>query len=330
MIMRNLFISFIIFTFSNQSFLYAETPKKIRVGHFPNITHAPALVGQATGRFEKVFADSTQVEWKLFNAGPEAVEALAAGAIDILYVGPNPAVNGFVRSNGELLRIVSGVASGGSAFVVRNGSGIEKFEDIRGKRLATPQLGNTQDVALRNLMSEKGLKSRTQGGDVEIFNLSGADQLTAVFKNQIDAVWAIEPWVSRLVSEANAKVLFDEKELWKDGTYATTVLAARKKFLDQNPELVGKWVEEHSEIVRWMNKNQKEAKQVTNDELKRETGKPLPENYLNECFKRIKFTDDPMENSVRESASRAFKIGFLGKNPVDLKDLYDLTFLKKE
>ncbi len=323
--------SYVLFliVFAVTSNVFAAGSVKIRAGHFPNITHAPVLVGQATGRFEKALKDEANIEWKLFNAGPEAVEALAAGAIDILYVGPNPAINGFVRSKGVLLRAVAGVASGGSAFVVRNGSGIEKFEDIRGKRVATPQLGNTQDVALRHLMSEKGLKSKTQGGNVEIFNLSGADQLTAISKNQVDAVWAVEPWVSRFVSEANAKILFDEKELWPDGKYATTILIIRKQFLDQNPGLVEKWVHEHVEIVRWMNQNQKKAKQIVNDELKREIGKSLPEKYLDQCFERIRFTEDPMEASVLKSAERAFQIGFLGKAPIDLAQFYDLSFLKK-
>lgn len=301
----------------------------LRVGHFPNITHAPALVGRANKNFETSLKDIARVEWKLFNAGPEAIEALAVGAIDILYVGPNPAVNGFVRSKGELLRIVSGVASAGAAFVVTENSGIKKFEDIRGKRVATPQIGNTQDVALRSLMTKNHIKSKTQGGDVEIFNLSGADQLTAFLKNQIDAAWAVEPWVSRLTSEANGKILFEEKELWENGIYATTVLVVRKKFLDQNPEVAKKWVREHVEIVRWIRQNQNEAKQIVNDELKRETGKGIPEKYLDESFKRIEFTTDPMENSVRKSANRAFQVGFLGKNPIDLANLYDKSFLKE-
>ncbi len=307
----------------------AKSPVKIRAGHFPNVTHAPALLGQAAGRFEKAFGETAQIEWKIFNAGPEAIEALSAGAVDILYVGPNPAVNGFVRSKKEALRILAGAASGGSAFVVRDGSGIKKFEDIRGKRVASPQIGNSQDVALRHLMSEKGIKSKTEGGDVEIFNLSGADQLTALLKGQVAGVWTVEPWVSRLVSEANGTILFDEKSLWPTGVYATSVLVARKKFLDEHPELVQTWVDAHVDIIRWMNQHKNEAKQTVNEELKRETGKALPVTYLDQSFDRILFTDNPMESSVRESANRAFHIGFLGKKDIDLADLYDLSFLNK-
>lgn len=307
-----------------------EKPIRIRVGHFPTVTHAPALIARAIQHFEKKFQGEAEIEWKTFNAGPEAIEALFAGSLDFLYVGPNPAVNGFIRSQGEALRIVAGVASGGSAFVVREGSGIEKFEDIRGRRVATPQIGNTQDLALRHLMSEKGLRPRSQGGDVEIFNLGGGDQISAVRKGDVDAIWTVEPLVTRLVEEANGKILFDEKELWPDGQYATAVLAVRKKFLDKHPEMVQKWLSAHQEITDWIPQNSSEAKKFFNQELGRETGKPLPDAYLDESFKRITFTVDPMKSSIEESARRAWAVGFLGKNKMDLSQLYELSFLKKE
>lgn len=306
--------------------LFAAT-EKIRVGHFPNVTHAPALIAKVTKHFETYLGPEVSIEWKTFNAGPEAIEALFAGEIDILYVGPNPAVNGFIRSKGEALRVIAGVASGGAAFVIRNDSGIERFEGITGKRVATPQKGNTQDVALLSLMKEKALSPRTQGGTVEIFNISGGDQITAFVKKQVDAIWTIEPWVSRLVSEANGKILFEEKELWPEGTYATTVLVTRKKFMDEHPDLVQKWVSGHVENTNYVNQNLQEAKEIFNKELQYETGKFLPVAYLDECFKKIVFTDDPMEHSVQESAKRAKEIGYLGRNEVDLKDLYELSFL---
>lgn len=305
---------------------FAQT-EKIRVGHFPNITHAPALVGKAIGHFEKAYGKNVSIEWKTFNAGPEAIEALFAGAIDILYVGPNPAINGYVRSKGEALRIIAGVASGGSAFVTRSEAGIQRFEDIKGKRVSTPQKGNTQDIALRYLMIQKGLASTEQGGDVEILNVSGGDQLTAFVKGQIDAVWTVEPWVSRLVAEANGKILFDEGELWPNGTYATTVLVVRKKFMDEHPELVQKWVTAHIEITNWLTNNFTKAKQIFNEELQRETGRPLPPSYLDHSFGRISFTYDPMKPQILESAKRAFAVGYLGRQEPDLKDLYELSFL---
>ena len=327
---KKLIYSIVIFTLILSGAPSAfSAPQRIRVAHFPNVTHAPALVARATTHFEKLFADTANIDWKIFNAGPEAVEALFAGEIDILYVGPNPAVNGFVRSKGEALRIIAGVASGGTAFVVREGSGIERFEDIQGKRVASPQKGNTQDVSLLHLMKEKGLTAKNQGGTVELFNISGGDQLTALSQAQVDAIWTVEPWVSRLVSEAKGKILFEEKDLWPDGKYATTVLVARKKFIDEYPDLVQKWIKGHVEITNYINQNMAEAKEVFNQELQRETGKFLPPNYLDQCFKNIEFTIEPMESSVQESAKRAAAIGYLGKSSFKLDELYDLSFLNK-
>ena len=314
------------------AFLFFQIPafaqtKEIRVGYFPNVTHAPALIARARGHFEKKFGKDVAIQWKTFNAGPEAIEALFAGALDLLYVGPNPAINGYVRSRGEVLRVLVGVASGGSAFVVRSDSGITKFEDIRGKRVASPQKGNTQDVALHYLMNEKGLKSKSQGGDVEVFNISGGDQITAFLQKQVDAIWTVEPWVSRLTSEGQGKVLFEESELWADGKYPTTVLVGRKKFLDEHPDWVQEWINGHVEILRWTRNNFSEAKQVFNEELEKESGKPLPPLYLESSFGRINFSADPLKTQVLESARRAAEIGYLKKSELDLTGLYDLSFL---
>ncbi len=327
MITRFLFLLFGLAIFIPSPFGNAETVK-IRAAHFPNVTHAPALIAHATGKFEKAFEERAEIEWKIFNAGPEAIEALFASAIDILYVGPNPAVNGFVKSKGEALVILAGVASGGSAFVVHPESGIEKFEDVRGKRVAAPQIGNTQDVALRYLMKTKGLKSKSEGGDVEIFHLSGGDQITAFAKKQVNAIWTVEPWVSRLVAETGARIFFDEAELWPEGIYPTTVLVARKKFADQHPDLINQWLQVHTDLVDWMNSNLGEAKSIFNEELKNETGKALPLEYLDASFKKITFTTDPMQSQIFQSASRAAQLGFLKTPDPDLSGLYGFRFLE--
>lgn len=304
--------------------------EKIRVGHFPNVTHAPALIARAQGRFEKAFKSETGIDWKIFNAGSLAIEALFAGEIDFLYTGPNPAVNGFVRSNGEALRIIAGVASGGSAFVVHRDSTIQRFEDIRGRRVAIPQIGNSQDVALRHLMRGKGLKPAAQGGDVEIFRVASGDQITVMSKREVDAIWTVEPWVSRLIAEAGGKVLFDESKLWPDGRHATALLVVRKKFLEAHPDWVQKWVRVHRQVVDWIRAHPEEAKQVLNEELKRETGHELPRPYLDRCFQQIHFRVDPMEHSVKEAAEWAYAIGFLGRKKMDLGALYDLSFLDRD
>lgn len=308
---------------------FAAESAKIRAGHFSTVTHAPALIGRAQGKFEEALKNKATIDWKIFNAGPLAIEGVFAGEIDILYVGPNPAINGFVKSRGQALRILSGVASGGSAFVVRPESDIEKFEDIKGKRVVTPQLGNTQDVALRYLMKEKNLKSKTAGGNVEIFNLNGGEQITVLSKGDVDAVWTVEPLVSRLEAEAGGKILFDEKELWPNGQYATAVLVVRKKFLDEHPELVQEWVNTHVEIIRWMKKNPEEAKKIFNAELKRETGAALLPQYLDSSFKRIEFTYSPLEDELKEAARQAFAVGFLGRVEPNLNGIYDLKFVNQ-
>jgi len=307
---------------------FAES-KEIRAAHFPNVTHAPALIARATQHFESRLGEGIRLGWKTFNAGPEAIEALFAGAIDILYVGPSPAINGYVRSQGDALRIVAGVASGGAGFVVREGSGIERFEDIKGKRIATPQKGNTQDVALRHLMKEKGLVSKDRGGDVEIFHISGGDQITAFLKEQVDATWTVEPWLTRLSVEANGKILFEDGEFWPEGKYATTVLVVRRKFMEEHPDLVATWVKAHVELIDWINANYTKSKQLFNNEFERETGKALPPNYLERFFTRIVFTTEPMESQLVESAQRAYDIGYLGKQKLDLSNLYDLSFLQQ-
>src|SRR3981189_299047 len=176
----------------------------VRVGAFPNITHAQAMVGKANRWFENALGPTAKIQWTSFNAGPSAIEALFSGAIDMTYVGPNPAITGYVRSNGEALRIVAGAASGGVALVVRNDSGIQKPEDFHGKRVASPQLGNTQDVALRAWLLAHGLKSIDKGGDVQVIPLANPDQLTLFLQRQLDASWAPEPWATRLIHEGNA------------------------------------------------------------------------------------------------------------------------------
>src|SRR5437016_4683559 len=196
----------------------------IRVGAFPNITHPQAMVGKANGYFEKAMGPNVKIDWKSFNAGPSAIEALFAGAIDMTYVGPNPTISGYVRSQGEALRVVAGSASGGAALVVRADSGIHKPEDFHGKKIASPQLGNTQDVALRAWLKAHGMKSQDKGGDVQVVPLANPDQLTLFLKKELDAAWAPEPWATRLIREGNGRLFLDERDLWPQGQFVTTHL----------------------------------------------------------------------------------------------------------
>lgn len=306
-----------------------NAPVVIRAGHFPNITHSQGVIGQATGWFDKALAPEARVEWKIFNAGPSAIEALFAGAIDLTYIGPNPAINGYVRSQGEALRIVAGATSGGAALVVRADSGIQGPEDFHGKKIASPQLGNTQDVALRGWLISHKLKPREKGGDVQVIPIANPDQLTLFVKKEIDGAWAPEPWASRLIREAGGRLFLDERELWPNGQFVTTHLIVSTKFLKQHRDLVKKWIKAHVELTEWINKNLPEAKRVLNQEIKKETGKPLREAVLDDSFSRLQVTYDPIRSSLFTSARWAFEAGFLGREKPDLSGIYDLSILNE-
>ncbi len=306
-----------------------QKPTVIRVGYFPNMTHAQALVGRANGQFEKAFGAGVRVEWKAFNAGPSAIEALFANAIDVTYVGPNPTVTGYVRSQGEAVRVIAGAASGGASLVVRQGAGIQNASDFHGKRVATPQLGNTQDVALRAWMRANGLKAREKGGDVQVIPTSNPDQLTLFLKGQLDAAWAPEPWAARLVHEGGGRIFLDERDLWPNHQFVITNIIVSPKFLKEHPDVVKGFLRTHVELTEWINKNPVQAKQIMNQQLQKETGKPLAPQVLEDAFSRMQVTYDPIRSSVLKSTQQAFDEGFLGRTQPDLSGLYDLTMLNE-
>src|SRR6202163_4021754 len=301
----------------------------IRVGAFPNITHPQAMVGKNNGWFEKAMGSQVKIEWKSFNAGPSAIEALFAGAIDMTYIGPNPAISGYIRSNGEALRIVAGATSGGAALVVRSDSGIQKPEDFHGKKIASPQMGNTQDVALRAWLKANGVKTADKGGDVQVVPLANPDQLTLFLKKELDAAWAPEPWATRLIREGNGRLFLDERDLWPQGQFITCHLVVSTKFLHDNPDLVKKWLRAHVELTEWINGHLPEAKKILNLEVQAETGKALPPTELDEAFGRLQVTYDPLRSSLMTAAKSSFDAGFLGRQMPDLSGLYDLTLLNQ-
>ncbi len=306
-----------------------QKPTVLRVGYFPNITHAQALVGRANGQFEKSLGAGVQVEWKAFNAGPSAIEALFANAIDLTYVGPNPTVAGYFRSQGAAVRVIAGAASGGASLVVRRDAGIQTASDFHGKKVATPQLGNTQDVALRSWMRANGLKSREKGGDVQVIPISNPDQLTLFLKGQIDAAWAPEPWAARLVHEGGGRIFLDERDLWPDHQFVITNIIVSPKFLKEHPDVVKNFLRTHVELTEWINKNPAQAKQIMNQQLQKETGKALPAEVLDEAFSRMQVTYDPIHSSLLKSTQQAFDEGFLGRTQPDLSGLYDLKLLNE-
>lgn len=302
---------------------------RVRLAYFPNLTHAPALVGVARGTFAQAVGTDAALDVKTFSAGPALIEALFAGEVDVGYVGPSPAVNGFVKSRGEALRIVAGASSGGALFVVRAESGIAKPADLAGKKLATPQLGGTQDVALRHYLKEHGLESADKGGTVEITPTQPADIFTLFTQRQIDGAWLAEPWASRIVLEGGGKVFVDERTQWPDRKFSTTVVVARKAFLDAHPDVVRAILRAHEASVRFLQDDPAEAKRIIDAEIQRITSKGIPRPVLDAAFANTEFTSDPLPATIQKAADQAFALGFLGTTKPDLSDLYALDLLRQ-
>jgi NitT/TauT family transport system substrate-binding protein len=306
-----------------------QKPTVIRVGYFPNFTHAQALVGRANGQFEKAVGPSVQIQWKAFNAGPSAIEALFANAIDLTYIGPNPTVTGYVRSQGAAVRVIAGAASGGASLVVRQGSGINGVSDFHGKKVATPQQGNSQDVALRSWLRANGMKPLEKGGDVQVLPIANADQLTLFMKGQIDAAWAPEPWAARLVHEGGGRIFLDERDLWPNRQFVGTDLIASPRFLKEHPDVVKNFLRAHVDLTDWIGKNPSQAKQIMNQQLQKEAGKPLSPEVLDDAFARMQVTYDPIRSSLLKSTQQAFDEGFLGRTQPDISGISDLTLLNE-
>jgi len=300
----------------------------IGVGYFPNITHSQAIIGLARGDFAEALGPETTIETTIFNAGPSVIEALYAGRLDLAYIGPNPAITGFVRSNGEALRIVAGATSGGAALVVRPDAGITTLEEMDGHRIATPQLGNTQDVALRNCLAELGLSPLEEGGSVQIIPTANPQILDLFRQGEIDGAWVPEPWASRLVVEGGGVVLLDERTIWPDGDFVTAHIIVSTPFLMERPGIVRRWLEAHVEVTLWENRNPEEAAALLNGEIERRTGKALPGQVLTMALSNMRSTWDPVASSLYESARAAWQTGFLDDEP-DLDGIYDLSILNE-
>ena len=297
--------------------------EELRLGYFANVTHAPALVGLEEGLIEDALGD-TKLSTQVFNAGPAAIEALSAGAIDATYIGPNPAINTFVASGGQSARIVAGAASGGAALVVQ--PGIDDAGDLEGANLATPQLGNTQDVALRTWLADEGYETSTAGGgDVTISPTENAQTLTLFQAGDLDGAWLPEPWVSRLVVDAGAEVLVDEADLWEDGEFPTTVLLVRADFLAEHPETVRALVAGHAASVAWLDDNADAAADVINARLTADAGKGLSDAVLDRALEHVEFTVDPHAGTFEQLLEDGANAGTSKTGDID--GLFDLSAL---
>jgi NitT/TauT family transport system substrate-binding protein len=294
--------------------------KLLRIGFFPNITHAQALVGYhetktkgAEGWYEK--RTGAKIEWYAFNAGPSAIEALLAGTIDATYVGPNPPLNGYIRTKGGDIRVLTGSARGGVALVIQKGSGLKTQADFRGKKIATPQLGNTQDVAARAWLKAGGLNVTTTGGDAFVVPTANPDQLALFQRKELDAVWTVEPWVSRLELEAEG-----ERLIAQDDTFIT-LIATSKKSLETKADLLKKLVAAHEELTAKITNEPEFAKPAVNAALEKATSRGIPQKLLDHAWPRLKFTT-ALDRKDFEAAMRDAKDAGLLPEEADLTNLF--------
>ena len=285
----------------------------VRIGHFPTITHAHGLVAHATTRkgkgwFEERFGPGVRVEWYgSYAAGPSAMEAMLSGSLDLCYTGPSPALNAHVRSRGEEIRVIAGAVRGGSGLVVRGDSGIAAPADFRGRRVATPQLGNSQDVACRAWLMARGFTVRMTGGDVMVLPTHGPDQLLLFRSGEIDAAWTVEPWISRLESEAGGRVLLEEPEA------LTTVLVASTRFQREFPGLVKGAVAAHRALTAWIRANPADAKARVRDEMQAITTREIPADLLDRCWARMRFDDAVSREEFESFVKAAGRAGLLAE-----------------
>jgi NitT/TauT family transport system substrate-binding protein len=298
----------------------------LNLGYFPNVTHAPAVIGVQEGIFDEALGDA-EVSYSTYNAGTEASEALLTGAIDATFIGPNPAINAFAESDGEI-KIISGTTSGGASLVVAEG--IESPEDLEGTTLATPSLGNTQDVALRAWLAEEGYETdQSGGGDVSITPQDNADTLAAFQAGSVDGAWVPEPWATRLVDEGGGHVLLDEAEIWPDGRFVTTHLIVEAGYLEEHPGVIRDLLSGLGAAIDEANGDAAAAQQTVNDGIEKVTTSRLADATIAGAWEHLEFTLDPIAVSLQGSADDAQTVGLL--DPVDLATpgIYDLTLLNE-
>ena len=299
-----------------------DSQNKIRVAFFPSIVHAVPIIGMETQTFANNLNDDLDIEVKIFDSGPQVIESIFSNSVDIAYVGPGPVINGFLKSDGNDLKILAGAANGGASFVIQKNSGLELIENYSGKRVAAPQISNTQDVSLRHYLAENGLKSAEKGGDVFVLNIANPDIYTLFAKGDIDGAWVPEPWATMLVEELDGIRLFDENEFWPENKFSSVLLVGRSDYIEKNPEIIKKWINANEKTVQWINNHPNESKVLYNEFLKSYMGRTLPQNIVEKSFSNIIITSEPLENSVHTFAERADALGYLGRDGYTLDGIF--------
>lgn len=320
----------VIAAIASAAFLAPKETNPLRIGYFANINHAQALVGLFNGDYQKALGSSVQIQSTLFNAGPTEMTALLAGKLDMAYVGPSPAVNAFIQSNGTGLKIVAGASDGGALFVVTNASGITTAlagnitNQLLHRTLLGPQLGNTQDVSLRSYLLQNHL---VPGVNVTVQDTSNANIVTQLVENRADGAWVPQPYASLILFEAKAHVFLDERSLWPGGDFSTAELVVSTPFLTAHPDVVERIVMAHVNETLWMNAHLAQAAVSMNETISKQTGLGITPAAMSGSLATLTFTYDPLATSVRQQAQNAFELGFLGKASPDLSGLFDLAIL---
>ncbi|MGZ4675526.1 MAG: ABC transporter substrate-binding protein [Acidimicrobiia bacterium] len=304
----------------------STAPVDLRLGYFPNVTHGPALIGLESGLFQQKLGKNVTLKPQVFNAGPDVVTALYSDALDASFIGPGPSISAFQKSNGQAIRIVAGAASGGAFLVVK--PSITKAADLKGKKIASPQLGNTQDIALRTWLKKQGFTTDTSGGgDVSVVPQDNAVTLTAFQQGQIDGAWVPEPWATRLVKEGGGKVLVDERDLWPQGKFVTTDLIVSTKFLDAHPDVVKQLLEGELAAIQLAKTNRTKAEGYVASGIQKATGKAIAPDLVTASFDSITFTVDPLASTLVKNAQESAALGLI--TSADVKGIYDLTILNQ-
>jgi NitT/TauT family transport system substrate-binding protein len=311
-------IAFVGFTQSSVN----DSENNIRVAFFPSVVHAVPIIGMETQTFANNLNADLDIQVKIFDSGPQVIESIFSNSVDIAYVGPGPVINGFLKSDGNDLKILAGAASGGASFVIQKNSGLDLIENYSGKRIAAPQISNTQDVSLRHYLAENGLITAEKGGDVFVLNIANPDIYTLFAKGDIDGAWVPEPWATMLVEELDGVRLFDENKFWPENQFSSVLLIGRSDYIEKNPEIIKKWINANEKTVQWINNHPNESKILYNEFLKSYMGRTLPQNIVEKSFSNIIITSEPLENSVHTFAERADALGYLGRDGYTLDGIF--------
>ena len=296
----------------------------VRVAHFANIAHAVPIVGMENGYFSDQLGN-VQIKAKIVDSGPEAIEALFVNSADLAYVGPAPFVNGYVKSDGQGIKILSGAANNGASFVVQKDSTISSAADLAGKKIAAPFIGNTQDVSLRNYLKENGLVPAEKGGNVIVYNIANPEIYTIFAKGEIDAAWVPEPTATMLVDQLGGKRLFQEQDIWPNKQFPSVLLVGRTDYIEKHPDIVQKFLAAHEQSVQWINQNPAETETVYIKFYKEHTGKTLSSDIVHNSFSNISFTSDVDSSAISLFAERAYSLGYLGRDGYNIDDIYANT-----